>query len=201
MITKLRFVAPLVAVLMVSPCFAAYTVSIKTFDSGGNEEDTFAFGDTVTVGVFADDLSGAFSGLTATSARILATTTDGDDYAAPVYNPLLGTGLTIDGPPLGADLLGFTDGAFFGTSGTAVSIPNTLEVFTFDFTFDGPGDTTFRLTDFALSDATGQDVAFTPNGSIVSATVTAVPEPATFAALGLVTAGAGIRRYRRRKTC
>ncbi|TWT65540.1 PEP-CTERM sorting domain-containing protein [Crateriforma conspicua] len=199
MIRQLRFIAPIVAMVMASPCFAAYTVALKTYNSGGGETSVFALGDVVTVSLVAEDTSGSFTGLASTSASILATTTDADDYSNVTYNAALGTGITVDGPPLNTDIVGLSDGASFGTSGAAVDLANPVEVFSFDFTFDGPGDTTIRLTDFILTDVTGADIGFEAAGSITSATVTAVPEPTTFAVLGLLSAGAGVRTYRRRK--
>lgn len=183
----MRIAFTLFAILLIfaaSVARAAVTISIESFDTNGDSEDTFVIGEQITLRLLAIDSTGDSPDFTTDllatfNAQILANTNDGDDgVASGAYHP----GFVLTAPPAGSFLTGVNLGGSAGATPFRVDSPATL--FEFSYTADVIGS-----TDYSLNPAV-TNIAFVEQGNTAptiflpeligqSVNVTAVPEPSS----------------------
>lgn len=201
------FVALAVLTLMAQPLQAALIVTAGTVSAGAGTTGnvlqvtlTNTGPSTVTVGAFSFGVSTANAGITFTAATINTASPyvfAGHSFIVPTFSPTID--LTTGTSLLASDLYDvFGSGATLA-SGATVGLGRLL----FNVAPGTPngvnGVTVAAFSATSLSDALGNDLAFTTaNGSItVTGAVTAVPEPATLVVFALVGAAGWVVRRRR----
>lgn len=186
---------------------AGVVFNIETFDATGTvAKSSFMQGETVTVRMIGIDSAGSgpdftVDTLSSFNATLVASNTDADGAAFSFPN------FDFPTPPTGT----LSSGRFFGAGNfTATIEPSGLTLAQFQYSASTLGTTTFSFdtslpSNNIISFFTGGN-ALSPasyntsnslavNGGSIS--VTAVPEPASFAVLGII--GSGVIGYRRRR--
>lgn len=196
----------LLAMTVVNTVEAGFNFEIRTFN-GAVAQSNFNLGDTVTVRLFAVDTPGANAdfatqNITNFNTRLFASTSDVDPATTPTYNAGFNAGSFTNGTFFGGT--GRILSANAGAGGFAATSPLQLAEFTYTVNVVGPTTISFdpnpaiSSLGYQTLGAAGPTLSSSP-GQLTGATVTAVPEPATIALLGVVAAGFGIRQLRRRK--
>ena len=209
---SIRFLTLFALSLVCSAAQAGLTFELRPVDLLGDPTSSFVLGETVTIRLvatnsdptgpaidFGTDTLGGFV------AQITATTNDADEAVSGGFT--FNSGFSTPGASgfegAGGAFSGGSGANVFADPGTApfsISPPEVLAEFS--YTADVLGD-----TDFGFSAISAFNTAtFTNAGEVnpvligTSVNVTAVPEPASFAILGIVGTGVvAIRRRRRKK--
>ncbi|EKK02699.1 secreted protein containing PEP-CTERM bacterial domain protein [Rhodopirellula baltica SH28] len=205
---SIRFLTFIALLAVCSAAQAGLTFELRPVDLAGDPTSSFVLGDTVTIRLVATNSDPAgptidfgTDTLDGFNAQITATTNDADE-AVPggfTFNNGFSTpGSGGFGTASGAFSVGAAD--VFAVAGTApfsISPPEVLAEFS--YTADVLGDTDFGFSAISAFNT----AAFTDAGEVnpvligTSVNVTAVPEPASFAILGIV--GTGVVAIRRRR--
>lgn len=205
---SIRFLTFIALLAVCSAAQAGLTFELRPVDLAGDPTSSFVLGDTVTIRLVATNsdpggpaIDFGADTLSGFNAQITATTNDADE-AVPggfTFNDGFSTpGSGGFGTASGAFSVGAADVvAVAGLAPFSISPPEVLAEFS--YTADVLGDTDFGFSAIPAFNT----AAFTTAGEVnpvligTSVNVTAVPEPASFAILGIV--GTGVVAIRRRR--